>query len=77
MGFIVMCELASKNIARLAVTDELTGLYNRRFFNESFSKTLSAARRHKQPLTLISIDLDHFKKVNDTFGHSVGDLRMT
>ena len=61
-------------ISRLVVTDELTGLNNRRYFNESFAKAVSAARRHKLPLSLVSIDLDHFKKVNDTFGHSVGDL---
>jgi two-component system cell cycle response regulator len=61
-------------IARQAVTDELTELNNRRFFNENFSKMVSAARRHTQPLSLICIDLDHFKKVNDTFGHAVGDL---
>ena len=74
IGFIVVREFAREAIARLAVTDELTGLNNRRFFIESFSKTVSAAQRHKQPLSLISIDLDYFKKVNDTFGHSVGDL---
>ena len=74
IGFIVVREFARETIARLAVTDELTGLNNRRFFNESFSKTVSAAQRHKQPLSLISLDLDYFKKVNDTFGHSVGDL---
>jgi len=68
--------LKEKNeiISRLAVTDDLTGLNNRRFFNDCFSRALSAARRHHLPLSLISIDLDHFKKVNDTFGHSVGDL---
>ena len=74
LGLIVMRESARETISRLAVTDELTGLNNRRFFNEGFSKAVSAARRHRQPLSLISIDLDHFKKVNDTFGHSVGDL---
>ena len=74
LGLIVMRELAKETISRLAVTDELTSLNNRRFFNESFSKAVSAARRHRQPLSLISIDLDHFKKVNDTFGHTMGDL---
>jgi diguanylate cyclase (GGDEF)-like protein len=74
LGLIVMRESARETIAQLAVTDDLTGLNNRRFFNDSFSKALSAAQRHKQPLSLISIDIDHFKMVNDTFGHSVGDL---
>lgn len=67
-------ESATVTISRLARTDELTGLNNRRSFNESFTLALSAARRHNHPLSLISIDLDHFKTVNDTFGHCVGDL---
>lgn len=67
-------EAANETISRLARTDELTGLHNRRSFNEIFSLALSAARRHGHPLSLISIDLDHFKAVNDNFGHSVGDL---
>jgi two-component system, cell cycle response regulator len=67
-------EAASEEISRLARTDELTGLHNRRSFNELFALALSSARRHGQPLSLISIDLDHFKAVNDTYGHSVGDL---
>ncbi len=74
IGLIIMRELAKETISRLALTDELTGLNNRRFFNESFTKALSTARRHRQPLSLISIDLDYFKKVNDTFGHTMGDL---
>lgn len=67
-------ESATVTISRLARTDELTGLHNRRSFNESFTLALSAARRHNHPLSLISIDLDHFKTVNDTCGHTIGDL---
>lgn len=67
-------ESASETISRLARTDELTGLHNRRSFNESFTLALSSARRHNHPLSLISIDLDNFKRINDTFGHSTGDL---
>jgi diguanylate cyclase (GGDEF)-like protein len=66
-------EAATETILRLASTDDLTGLHNRRSFKEFFDLALSAARRHGHPLSLISIDLDHFKVVNDTFGHSVGD----
>jgi len=66
-------EAATETITRLASTDELTGLHNRRSFNEFFTLELSAARRHNHPLSLISVDLDNFKAVNDTFGHSVGD----
>jgi diguanylate cyclase (GGDEF)-like protein len=57
----------------LAATDELTKLYNRRYFNERLAEAMSAARRHDYPLSLIMIDLDHFKVVNDNYGHSAGD----
>jgi len=67
-------ESATEIISRLARTDELTGLHNRRSFNVFFDLALNAARRHGHPLSVISIDLDHFKSVNDTLGHSVGDL---
>ncbi len=70
-------EAATETISRLAGTDELTGLHNRRSFNENFTLAASAARRNGYPLSLISIDLDHFKKVNDTLGHDVGDLVLT
>jgi two-component system, cell cycle response regulator len=70
-----MRELDEANavIARLACTDELTGLANRRSFNEVFTREISAAGRHGHPLALIIADLDRFKSVNDSFGHSVGD----
>jgi diguanylate cyclase (GGDEF)-like protein len=67
-------ESATAIITHLARTDELTGLHNRRSFNENFIQAISSARRHNRPLSLICIDLDHFKRVNDTFGHGVGDL---
>jgi two-component system, cell cycle response regulator len=70
-----MRELDEANavIALLACTDELTGLANRRCFNEVFIRDISAARRHGHPLALIMADLDRFKSVNDSFGHAVGD----
>lgn len=64
---------ANETISRLAATDELTGLSNRRSFNVLLAAALSAARRHDHPLSVIMIDLDHFKVVNDTFGHGEGD----
>ena len=70
-------EAASEIISRLAGTDALTGLHNRRSFSEHFTMAASAARRNGYPLSLISIDLDHFKCVNDTLGHNVGDLLLT
>jgi diguanylate cyclase (GGDEF)-like protein len=68
-----LLEEAHATISHLAATDELTGLYNRRFFNEHFAKSLSAARRYLFPLSLIMADVDKFKVVNDTYGHAAGD----
>lgn len=59
---------------RLAVTDPLTGVWNRRQGELLFSADLSEARRYGPALSLLAIDIDHFKEVNDTFGHHVGDL---
>jgi len=56
-----------------ATTDGLTGLVNHRTFQERFSAMLGRADRHKFPVSLILTDIDHFKKVNDTHGHPVGD----
>ncbi len=58
---------------RQAVTDGLTGVANRRCFNESFSREFERAKRYDQPLSLVVIDLDFLKKINDTWGHQVGD----
>jgi len=56
-----------------AVTDPLTGLYNRRLFSETFEKELNRARRYGQPLGLVILDLHRFKEVNDKHGHPQGD----
>ena len=56
-----------------AVTDPLTGLYNRRLFTESFEKELNRARRYGLPLGIVILDLHRFKEVNDTYGHPRGD----
>jgi diguanylate cyclase (GGDEF)-like protein/PAS domain S-box-containing protein len=60
-------------IQQLAITDDLTGLYNRRGFAELGRHEIYRARRFNRPLTLIWLDIDHFKEVNDTFGHATGD----
>ena len=65
---------ANRTISHQAATDYLTELYNRRYFSECLTAALSAARRHTYPLAMIMIDLDNFKRVNDTHGHSAGDL---
>ena len=59
-----------------AVTDALTGLYNRRYFEEELNKEIARAKRLKQPFSVIGIDLDFLKKINDTYGHSYGDLAI-
>ena len=68
-----------KKLELNAVTDPLTGLYNRRLFGESFEKELNRARRYTQPLSLVTLDLHRFKEVNDKHGHPRGDevLRAT
>jgi two-component system cell cycle response regulator len=65
-------ELLSK-VEYMAVTDALTGLYNRRRFHESLSNEIERTKRYHTPLSLVMIDIDHFKKVNDNFGHQAGD----
>jgi len=57
-----------------SIRDPLTGLFNRRFMQESLDRELQRAKRKKRPLAVIFIDLDHFKRFNDTFGHAAGDL---
>ena len=60
-------------IERLAVTDGLTGLFNHRHFQERLSQEFSRLERFSEPISLLLIDIDYFKKVNDTYGHPVGD----
>jgi len=57
----------------LAMHDSLTGLFNRRAFDELLSREVASCKRYGGTLSLVTIDLDHFKKVNDTYGHDVGD----
>ncbi|MDX1582219.1 MAG: sensor domain-containing diguanylate cyclase [Thermoanaerobaculia bacterium] len=66
-------EMANRELERLARIDPLTGLANRRAFDETLGGEWRRARRSGKPLTLIMIDVDHFKSFNDRFGHRVGD----
>jgi len=66
----------SLNEARLreqSVRDVLTGLFNRRYLEETMPRELARAERLHGPLGLLLLDIDHFKRVNDTYGHAVGD----
>jgi two-component system cell cycle response regulator len=63
-----------RRILELANTDPLTGLLNRRAFMERMEQEMSRAQREKKPLSLIMADIDHFKNVNDTYGHQIGDI---
>lgn len=62
-----------EELYRLATTDGLTMVYNKRFFLDGLDRELSRAKRHHRPLSLILIDIDHFKQINDTYGHLAGD----
>ncbi len=62
-----------QQLERLAVTDELTGLFNRRGFEEQLHRALASARRRDEGGVLVYIDLDGFKPINDNFGHAAGD----
>ena len=64
---------ANKELQRLSTTDGLTNLANRRFFDEISAREWRRCERMKKPLALVMIDVDHFKKYNDTYGHQEGD----
>jgi diguanylate cyclase (GGDEF)-like protein len=66
-------ERADRETYELATTDSLTGVYNRRTFKELAEPQLSRSRRANLPVSLLMLDLDHFKRVNDTYGHLAGD----
>ncbi len=62
-----------EEIYRLMTVDALTQIFNRRYFNEALEREFNRARRYNRALGLILFDIDHFKKVNDTYGHLAGD----
>jgi diguanylate cyclase (GGDEF)-like protein/PAS domain S-box-containing protein len=66
-------EEANRQLSLLAVTDELTGLKNRRALQVRLEEEFRLSRRYEHPLSLLMIDVDHFKKFNDTYGHLAGD----
>ena len=68
-----LADLQPDDLYTLAVTDSLTGCYNRRFFDDVVDREMAAHRRYGDPLSLLFIDVDHFKAVNDSLGHEAGD----
>ncbi len=64
---------ASEEIRILSITDPLTGCYNRAFLADKFPEEIKRARRYRRPLSVAICDIDHFKSINDTHGHQVGD----
>lgn len=65
--------LLFQHTKELSITDDLTGLYNRRYFNQRYEREFIRAKRYKRPLTVLMIDIDHFKSYNDINGHLLGD----
>jgi two-component system cell cycle response regulator len=62
-----------EEIYRLMTVDALTQVFNRRYFNEALEREVNRSRRYGRPLSLVAFDIDHFKRVNDTYGHLTGD----
>lgn len=63
-------------LERLATTDDLTGVWNRRRFMDLAAQEIKRAQRYGSPLAIVMIDIDHFKRINDTYGHIMGDLAL-
>ncbi len=74
-SYILLKELEKKNqlLAHMVITDGLTGLYNHKYMFERVEMEISEAKRYSKQFSLIMLDVDFFKKVNDTYGHQVGD----
>ena len=67
-------EMKTQKYAKLSEEDALTGIYNRRAFMQMLQKKMHESEKVQRPLSLLILDIDHFKKINDTYGHDIGDL---
>jgi diguanylate cyclase (GGDEF)-like protein len=66
-------EKANRELHEVSISDGLTGLYNRRYFDQIFQNEISRSHRERQPFSFMMLDIDHFKKYNDYYGHPAGD----
>jgi diguanylate cyclase (GGDEF)-like protein len=74
LGFVLMCgDRLHQEMERQATIDSLTGISNRRTLDELAARVIAAAHRHQRHLAVLLIDADHFKRINDVYGHEVGD----
>lgn len=77
LGFVLLLkERADEQLLQLTIRDPLTGIYNRRYFDQQIRVEFSRAQRNQEPLALAFIDVDHFKELNDQFGHQSGDQAL-
>jgi len=74
-NLLIASDLAAK-LRTLAASDGLTGVFNRRGFHEAAVRAVSNGRRHRQPIAIALVDIDHFKSINDRFGHTAGDRTL-
>lgn len=71
--YMAEMEAVNRRLEEISVRDPLTGLYNRRYLLDRLSNEFQRAFRHERPLSLLMVDIDHFKSINDTYGHQAGD----
>jgi diguanylate cyclase (GGDEF)-like protein len=77
IGFLLMCtEFNQQELARAASLDYLTGICNRRAIEDLATRSIAASRRHGVPMAMMIVDVDHFKRINDEFGHQAGDAAL-
>jgi diguanylate cyclase (GGDEF)-like protein len=74
---LVEIQILQTELREQAIRDPLTGLFNRRYLQETLEREIARAKREGAPVSIIVMDLDHFKQVNDTYGHKAGDVLLS